>query len=66
MTLRKIKNDDSVKYIHLVNTPPIETSKYSNYTKLKIRKKSASNKELSEKNKIFFEKITAEGFRKFK
>ena len=60
MSLRKIKNDNSVKYIHSANTPPIESS---NETKLNTEKKIASNNTFPQKNKKANENITAEGFR---
>ena len=59
MTLRKITIDNSVKYRHSTNTPPIETS---HHTKPTTRKKDVSIKKLAQNKKKFNKKITRERF----
>ena len=59
MTLRKITNDNNVKYTHSTNNPAIAGS---HGTKPKTRKKNTS-KDFPQKNKKFIRNITEEGFR---
>ena len=62
MTLRKVKIDNSVRYIskddhsHTEQAPPISNT----------RKKSVSNKILSQKNKKLLKFMTGEGIRMIK
>ena len=62
MELRKRTNDNSVKYIHSVNTPPIEISKDTKPT----RRKMLLIKNCQKSVKKFIKNITAEGFRNSK